>query len=189
MHTNTMRRFTRWLRSLPALVALNTTLVAVAVGVGSQVSMPQFEEAAASGVTRSPEFGEYSFRTHALHILRGNLRVVGVLLAGACTLGALTLFTLLWNAVVLGSGFTTLAGALPGAAGLLLRYVVLEFFAFILVASVAEHLSVMVLRCLAGDELPRLAADAATLAAALALLVIAALIEADVAIIVAASGM
>lgn len=117
---------------------------------------------------------------HTGHILRANLRVVGGMLADTCTLGGLGALTLLWNAFGLGYGLSTLGHVEPAVIPFVFRYVLIEFFAFVLVASVAEHLAGMVLRCLAANEPVRLKTPLIALATAVALLAVAAPIEADV---------
>ena len=169
---------------MPVLVAFNATLVALAVCVGwhaSSVRNAQFEVRPASLANDAAA----DMRRHALHILGGNLRVVATLLAGACTLGLLTLVDLLWNAFVLGFGLSALARGTPAAIPLVIRYVPLEFSAFVLAAGAAEHLSFMVLRCLAAGESPRFMPATIALVMALGMLVAAAIIEADVVRIVA----
>ncbi len=161
------------------LVAFNATLVSLAVCVGwhlSRVRHPQLEVRVAWAAHDTAG----DIRRHALHILRGNLRVVATLLAGACTLGLFTLLELLWNAVGLGFGLSTVARGTPEAIPLVIRYVPLEFSAFVLAASAAEHLSFMVLRCLAAGEAPRFTSVTVALAAAVGMLVAAAIIEANV---------
>ena len=106
-------------------------------------------------------------------------------MSGACTLGVLTTLTLVWNAFGLGYGVATLANAVPGAISLVLRYAPLEFAAFVLVASVAEHLVALVLRCLAANEPLPLRAATLTFVVALVLLVVGAAVEADVTRLVA----
>jgi len=176
-----MWRLARWSRSVPPLVVLNTGLVLRAVSIGWQLSdvrHGRFEVRAASAVR--PPAG--AAREHTARILAGNLRVVATLLAGVCTLGLLTLWTLLSNAFVLGFGFglSALARGVPEAIPLAARYVLLEFSAFVVAASVAEHLSFMVLRYLATGTQPRFKADLVGLATAVAMLVVAAIVEADV---------
>ena len=179
-----MWRFARWSRSMPVLVVFNATLVALAVCIGwhvSSVRNGQFEVRPESPAHDTAG----DVQRHALHILGGNLRVVATLLAGACTLGLLTLLNLLWNAFGLGFGLSTLARGTPAAIPLALRYVPLEFSAFVLAASAAEHLSFMVLRCLAAGESPRFRPATIALVMAAGMLVAAAMIEADVARLVA----
>ena len=165
---------------MPVLVALNATLVSLAVCGGwyaSSVRNAQFEVRPES-LANDPAV---DLRGHALHILGGNLRVVATLLAGVCTLGLFTLLDLLWNAFVLGFGLSALSRGTPAAIPLVIRYVPLEFSAFVLAAGAAEHLSFMVLRCLAAGENPRFTPATVALAIAIGMLVAAALIEADVA--------
>ena len=164
---------------MPVLVAFNTALVSLAVCVGwhaSSVRNGQFE----ARVDSATHDTAGDVRRHAVHILDGNLRVVATLLAGACTLGLCTLLVLLWNAFVLGFGLSALARGTPAAIPLAISYVPLEFSAFVLTASAAEHLSFMVLRCLASGEPPRFTSAAVALAVALGMLVAAAIIEANV---------
>jgi len=164
---------------MPLLVAYNAALVSLAVCVGwhaSSVRSPHFEVRLDRAAHDTPR----DIRRQTLHILGGNLRVVATLLAGACTLGLFTLLDLLWNAFVLGFGLSTLARGTPAAIPLAFRYVPLEFSALVLAASAAEHLSFMVLRCLAAGETPRFTSVGVALAVALGMLVAAAVIEADV---------
>ena len=169
---------------MPVLVAFNAGLVSLAVCAGwhaSSVRNGQFEVR----LDRAANDPAGDMRRHTLHILGGNLRVVATLLAGACTLGLFTLLELVWNAFVLGFGLSALARGTPVAIPLVIRYVPLEFSAFVLAAGAAEHLSFMVLRCLAAGETPRFTSSAVALAMALGMLVAAAIIEADVTRLVA----
>ena len=170
---------------MSVLVAVNAGLVLLTVGVGWHVST-----AGNTQITVRPDRPANDtaadMRRHALRILGGNLRVVATLLGGACTLGLFTLLELLWNAFGLGFGLSALARGTPAVLPLVIRYVPLEFSAFVLTASAAEHLSFMVLRCLATGGTPRFASAALTLAMALGMLVVAAIIEARVTQLVAA---
>ena len=169
---------------MPVIVAFNAGFVSLAVCAGwhaSNVRHGQFEVR----LDRATHEPAGDMRRHTLHILNGNLRVVATLFAGACTLGLFTLLVLGWNAFVLGFGLSALASGTPAAVPLVLRYVPLEFSAFVLVAGAAEHLSFMVLRCLAAGETPRFTSCAVALVLALGMLVAAAIIEADVARIAA----
>ena len=169
---------------MPVLVAVNATLVALAVCVGwhaSGVGNGQFEVRLDSAANDTAG----DTRRHTLYILGGNLRVVATLLAGACTLGLFTLLDLLWNAFVLGFGLSALTRGTPEAIPLVIRYVPFEFSAFVLTAGAAEHLSFTVLRCLAAGEPPRFTSAAIALVMALGMLVAAAIIEADVTRLVA----
>lgn len=179
-----MRRIAKWSRSLVSLVVLNAALVVAGVGAGS-LAFALNGEPAPQSQTVAPDLPGRTYSGHVSVILVGNLRVVSWLLSGACTLGVLTMLTLLWNAFGLGYGVAMLANAVPGAIPLVLRYAPLEFAAFVLVASVAEHLVLLVLRCLAANEPLRLRAPALTLVVALALLVVGAAVEADVAQLIA----
>jgi uncharacterized membrane protein SpoIIM required for sporulation len=179
-----MRRIARWSRSLVSLVVLNAALVAAGVGAGS-LAYALNGEPTPQGHTEVREPPGRTSSDHVSAILTGNLRVVGGLLSGACTLGVLTTLTLVWNAFGLGYGVAALANAVPGAIPLVLRYAPLEFAAFVLVASVAEHLVALVLRCLAANEPLRLRAATLTFVVALVLLVVGAVVEADVTRLVA----
>ena len=189
-------RCARWPRSIPVLVAHNAALVLLAVCVGWHASSARNLQLAVR-LDNAAHDTAGNIRRQALHILSGNLRVVAALLAGTCTLGAallagtctlglFTLLELLWNAVGLGIGLSALARGTPDAIPLVIRYVPLEFSAFVLAASAAEHLSFMVLRCLAAGEAPQFISVTAALAAALGMLVAAAIIEANVTQFVAA---
>ncbi len=184
-----MGRLARWSRSLPTLVLLNAALVSAAVGIGGQTGALSGDSVLTGVRTIRPVVVERTRWQHASHILRGNLGVVGGLLAGICTLGGLTVLTLLWNAYVLGHGLSVLGHATPEAVPLVLRYALLEFSSFVLVASVAEHLVGTVLRCLVASEPPQFAAGLLTLVVAIAMLTVAALIEADVAQLVAGASL
>jgi uncharacterized membrane protein SpoIIM required for sporulation len=174
-----MWRLARWSRSVPALVGLNTGLVLCAVSIGWQVSDARYSrfEVRPPSAVHAPAVAACE---HTARILAGNLRVMATLLAGVCTLGLLTLWTLLSNAFVLGFGLSALARGMPEAMPLAARYVLLEFSAFVVAASVAEHLSFTVLRYLAIGTPPRFKADLVGLATAVAMLVVAAIVEADV---------
>ena len=164
---------------MPVLVAFNTTLVLLAVTAGwhaSTVRNGQFEVSVLRATTDTAE----DMHEHTLHILDGNLRVVATLLAGTCTLGLFTLLDLSWNGFVLGFGLSGLARGTPAAIPLVIRYVPLEFSAFVLTASAAQHLSFTVLRCLASGEPPRFTSASVAIALALGMLAAAAVIEADV---------
>lgn len=176
-----MWRFAGWSRSLSTLVVLNTVLVSLAVGIGCAAGAADRHQISTAPTADTRSAPARTHWQHTSYILGGNLRVVAGMLAGICTLSGLTLFTLLWNAWALGRGLVVLVVTSPEALPLVLGYVVFEFSAFVLVASVAEHLTVGVLRCLAANEPLRLAADLLTLTAAVAVLGVAALVEADVA--------
>ncbi len=169
---------------MPVLVACNAALVSLAVCVGWHAASARHLQLEVQPDRATHDTAGNS-RRQALHILGGNLRVVATLLVGACTLGLFTLLELLWNAFGLGFGLSALARGSPEAIQLVIRYVPLEFSGFVLAASAAEHLSFMVLRCLAAGETPRFTPAAVALAVALGMLVAAAIIEADVTRLVA----
>lgn len=165
---------------MSALIVLNAGLVSLTVGIGwhiSSVRGDRFEAQLETAVHDTA--GDMSH--HAVQILTGNVRVVATLVGGACTLGLFTLLELLWNAFVLGFGLSALDRGTPEAMRLVIHYVPLEFSAFVLAASAAQHLSFTVLRCLAAGETPRFTPAMLGLVAALGLLVAAAILEADVA--------
>jgi len=166
------------------VVALNAGLVVLAVGVGwHSPSLRDGHVDVWTAGTADMRPGDTAW--HASQIFRGNVRVAATLLGGACTLGLSTLRELLWNAVVLGFGLSSLTRSSPEFLPRVLRYVLLEFAAFVLAASAGQHLSFMVLRCLAAGETPRFNTAMLALMAAVALLGIASVIEADVARLVA----
>ena len=169
---------------MSVLVAVNTGLVLFTVGIGWQVSTAGTTpvDVRSQGPVNDTAT---DMRRHTFRILGGNLQVVTSLLGGAATLGLFTLIELLWNAFGLGFGLSTLARGTPAALPLVIRYVPLEFSAFVLAASAADHLSFMVLRCLATGETPRFTSATLTLAMALGMLVAAAIIEATVVQLVA----
>ena len=169
---------------MPALVAHNAALVSLAVCVGWHASSVRNAQLDVRLDMAGPDSAE-NVRQQALAILSGNLRVVATLVAGACTLGLFTLLELLWISVGLGFGLSALARGTPDAIPLVIRYVPLEFLAFVLAARAAEHLSFMVLRCLASGEAPRFTAVTVTLAVAFGMLVVAAIVEAGVTQLVA----
>ncbi len=175
-----MRRLSRWFRSLSALVVLNAILVLVGVAIGCLAFAGERHRPSTGPGTSTGHATERTLLEHAGHILRVNLSVAGGMLAGVCTLGGLSALTLLWNAFGLGYGLLTLGHVEPAVIPLVFRYVLIEFFALVLVVSVAEHLGGMVLRCLAANEPVRLKTPLVALGAAVALLTVAALIEADV---------
>ena len=164
---------------MSVLVAVNAGLVLCTIGVGWYVSTAGNTQIEVRPDRPANETAP-DMRRHARRILSGNLRVVASLLGGACTLGLFTLLELLWNAFGLGFGLSALARGTPAAIPLVLRYVPLEFSAFVLTASAAEHLSFMVLRCLATGGTPRFTSATLALATALGMLCAAAIIEARV---------
>ena len=182
-----MRRFARWSRSLPVLLACNAALVSFVICVGWHAANARHARAEVR-LDQAARDTAGNIRRHVHHIVGGNLRVVATLLAGGCTLGLFTLVHLLWNAFTLGFGLSTLARGSPEAIPLALRYVPLEFSAFVLVASATEHLSFTVLRYLAASETPRFRPATIALAIALGMLVVAAFIEARVTQLVTAIG-
>ncbi len=159
------------------LLAVNVLLFGLAVCAGwfsAGVMGEQLHVRAPTEVTGD------RIRADAGYILRGNLRVAGTLLAGACTLGLFTLFGLLYNAFLLGYGLSALIRGAAEVVPFLVSYVPLEFAAFLLVATAAQHLSFGVVRCLATGESVPFRAGAASLVAAGVLLVVAAIVEASV---------
>ncbi|HJN44858.1 MAG TPA: stage II sporulation protein M [Vicinamibacterales bacterium] len=168
---------------MPALVTINTGVVVFAVCIGwhsSSVRHVRFDVRP----DRPDEVADTKprdTRAHATKIFGGNVRVVGGLLIGACTLGIETLRNLFWNAFVLGFGLSALMRSSPDLLPQVLRYVPLEFSAFVLAASAGHHLAFTVLRCLAAGETPRFSPSVVVLATALVMLIAAAVIEAGVA--------
>lgn len=175
-----MWRLNRWSRSWTALFVFNAVLVWFAFCVGWYSASLRGEQ-----LQVQPHPANERVRPHAAHILQGNLRVVAMLLVGVCTLGLFTLLELVSNAFVLGYGLSAVASGMPEAIPLVARYVPLEFSAFILAASVAEHLSFGLLRCLAVGEPMRLKPALVGLATVVTMLGIAAIVEADVTGVVA----
>jgi uncharacterized membrane protein SpoIIM required for sporulation len=114
----------------------------------------------------------------AAYIFAMNLRVVGSLVAGVCTLGLLTLAHLAWLGYSLGYGLSSLTRGTSGALILVLSYLPFEFLAFILSASAAQGTAYMIVRMLAGGQTAQPARAAAVLASALVLLAVGAGIEA-----------
>jgi uncharacterized membrane protein SpoIIM required for sporulation len=168
---------------MPALVTINTGVVVFAACVGwhsSSVRHVRFDlrpDRTDEVADRKPE----DTTAHAAKIFGGNVRVVGRLVIGACTLGIVTLRDLFWNAFVLGFGLSALLRTSPELLPLVLRYVPLEFSAFVLAASAGHHLAFAALRCLAAGETPRFNPSVVVAATALVMLIAAAVIEAGVA--------
>lgn len=159
------------------LVAVNIALLAAAIVVGWLVS-------ASRGAVVSPRElltgsgNEGRFLADAGYILTMNLRVIGTLLVGACTLGLLTLAQVAWLGYSLGYGLSALSRGGEGTIPLVLRYVPFEFLAFVLTASVAQGAVWMTIRCLTARERPKPAGTIVLLATAILLLVVAAALEA-----------
>jgi hypothetical protein len=118
----------------------------------------------------------YNYRT----ILGTNLAVVGVMLLGLCTLGAVSTITLCWNGCVLGFGLSSLFRANGAVVLWLLLYVPPEFTALALAAAASQALSIAVVRYLLYDKRPHLAPVWSLLVAAGVLLALAAAIEVHV---------
>jgi uncharacterized membrane protein SpoIIM required for sporulation len=132
--------------------------------------------------------GHEGFLGDAIQILTTNLRVVGILLAGACTLGVLTMAHLAWIGFWLGYGLSAIVRGSSGTMPLVLSYLPCEFLAFILTASVAQGAAWMTLRCLAARERVHPGGAVMLLASAVLLLTAAAALEAWVAPAVGALG-
>ncbi len=172
-----MGKLARWSRSWSVLLATNVLLFGLTVGAGWVSANLQGEQ-----LQVQPLAGVTGDRIHsdAAYILRSNLRVAAGMLAGACTLGLFSLFGLLYNGFVLGYGLSALTRGAAEVLPFLASYVPLEFLAFILVVTAAQHLSFGVVRCLATGEPVRPRAGVVSLVAAGALLVVAAVVEASV---------
>ena len=181
------RSTSRWFPSLRTLVAFNATIVWLAGGAGWCAAGASGARANVRPVQVAVHGGQT--RHDVRVILTGNLQVTRGLLAGSCTLGLSTMLELGRHSFVLGFGLSALTRSAPEIIPLLARYVPLEFSAFALAASAAEHLALTVLWCLAAGRTPRFTPMVATLAAALGMLIAAALIEADVARLVAGPRM
>ena len=172
-----MDKLDRWFRSWWALLAANVllfSLTACAGWVSAELRGEQLQVRPRARVTGD------RIHSDAAYILRGNLRVAAGMLAGACTLGLFSLVGLLYNGFVLGYGLSALARGASETLPFLVSYVPLEFLAFILVVTGAQHLSFGVVRCLATGAPVRPRAGVTGLAAAGALLVVAAVVEASV---------
>lgn len=172
-----MDRLDRWTRSWSALLAANTLLFGLTVCAGwvsadlrgEQLQVRPFADLTGDRIAAD-----------AAYILRGNLWVAAGMLAGACTLGLFSLFGLLYNGFVLGYGVSAMTRGAAETLPFLASYAPMEFLAFILVVTAAQHLSFGVVRCLAAGEPVRPRAAGVSLAAAGVLLVVAAVVEASV---------
>ncbi len=172
-----MRKLDGWYPSWSVLFAVNVLLFSFTVCGGWFSADRRAEQVQ----VRPPvEVTSDRIRSDAAHILRGNLRVAAGLLAGGCTLGLFTLVGLLYNAFLLGYGLSALTRGATEVVPFLASYVPLEFLAFILVATAAQHLSLGVALCLATGEPVRLKPGALSLVIGGALLVVAAVVEASV---------
>lgn len=170
----------RWSRSLPTLVALNAALTLAVICLGADLAGLQ-PAPPADRLTLVQRGGPCAPGSVIAHVLTGNLLVAGGLLAGACTLGAFTLALLLANGLMLGVGAVHLARDLPDMAPLLWRHVPLEFSALVTLAGVAEYIASGVFWSLAFRCPPRVVPGLVGLGVGCALLVAAAIAEADVA--------
>ena len=172
-----MGKLERWSRSWSVLLAANVLLfglTACAGWVSADLRGEQLQVHPLAGVTGD------RIHSDAAYILRGNLRVAAGMLAGACTLGLFSLVGLLYNGFLLGYGVSAMTRGAAEVLPFLASYVPLEFLAFILVVTAAQHLSFGVVRCLATGEPVRPRPDLVGLIAAGALLVVAAVVEASV---------
>ena len=172
-----MNRLARWSRSWSILLAVNVLLFNLTVCAGWFSADRRGEQLQVRPLV---EITGDRIHSDAAYILRGNLRVAAGLLAGGCTLGLLTLVGLLYNAFLLGYGLSALTRSTAEVLPFLASYVPLEFLAFILVATAAQHLSLGVARCLATGEPVRPRAAAVSLVGGGVLLVVAAIVEASV---------
>lgn len=161
---------------LPRLVAFNTGLLVAAIGAGWLVSASRGLVINPHGLPGSLDHGR--LLADAAYVFTMNLRVLGTLLAGACTLGLLTAGQLAWLGYSLGYGLSAISRGSRGTIPLVLRYLPFEFLAFILTASVAQGAAWMTVRCLAARETVQPARAAVLLAAAILLLAVAAAVEA-----------
>lgn len=172
-----MQRLDRWSRSWATLFAVNALLFGLTVCAG-WLSADHLGEQL--HVRPPAEVTGDRIHVDAANILGINLRVAAGLLAGGCTLGLFTLVGLLYNAFLLGYGLSALTRNAADVLPFLASYVPLEFLGFMLVATATQHLSLGVFRCLATGEPVRLKAGAVSLGGGVALLVVAAVVEASV---------
>ena len=172
-----MELLNRWSRSCSMLLATNVLLFSLAACAGWLSADRRGEQVQ---VRPSGDVTGDRIRSDAAYILRSNLRVAGVLLAGGCTLGLLTLVGLLYNAFYLGYGLSALTRGATEIVPFLASYVPLEFLALILIATATQHLSLGVFRGLAAGEPIQLSTGLVVLAIGGVLLVVAAVVEASV---------
>lgn len=161
---------------LRRLVLFNLALLLCAATVGWTVSSSRAVVAVPRALPLSETDGR--FIGDAVYVLTMNLRVVGTLLVGACTLGLLTVGQLVWLGFSLGHGLSALSRGPAGTIPLVMRYIPFEFLAFVLTASVAQRVAWMTVRSLAVRERVQPGGAAALLGVAILLLVLAAAVEA-----------
>ena len=161
------------------LVAVNAVVLAASLGAGWAVGAAS---AAANGgnVFQHTPGESRDALTDVTIILEGNLRVIATLLLGACTLGLLSVAVVAWNGFGLGVGLAALAHESPEVVYLLLRYLPLEFSAIVLASAASMSLSRWIVMVLTAMDGATLRPAAALLTSSLALIALAAVIEAGV---------
>jgi len=102
------------------------------------------------------------------------------LLSGICTFGTFTVVVLAWNGYLLGHGLAAIGRSTPELLPLMLRYVPLEFGAFVLIAAVSHYVTIHLARVLLGRSTRALGASAWATGLAVCLLVLGAWVEAHV---------
>lgn len=110
-------------------------------------------------------------------IVTNNLVVLLSLVAGACTLGVYTFMVLTWNGYFLGIGLASLSRTTSGVSPVEAPHLVMEFTAFLLVASAAHVLVFEIVGALSARHRVRVRGVAVALAFGVLLVLAAASFE------------
>lgn len=171
-----MKRFRLW--SLAELIALNCAVVAASAVVGWMVSTSRW---AAGHGSFQPEWrGSLAPLPLALRLGWANLQAVALILLGAVALGVYALAAIAANSYGVGVLFADLLHVYGAQGWLLLAYAPFEFLALAMAAAVSQRLSILIVRNLVFHEPLRARALLAALGGVVALVALAAVIEAHV---------
>jgi hypothetical protein len=179
--TRLPRPSTGWF-SLRRLVVLNGAVVVLSATTGAIVAQVTSAAWPTPLVSSFADGDDGRLGHDWWRIFSGNGSLAaGMVAGGALSLGAFSAVHLCWNGYILGHGLTSILHVSPEVITRLATYVPIEFLAFVLATAASQRLSVLVV-CASARRRPHdLASLAAALAASLALLAVAALVEADVA--------
>jgi uncharacterized membrane protein SpoIIM required for sporulation len=179
MHNSDTITSNRLRCSLRSVIGLNFALLVVAIGVGlltATISHATIDPASGlKPAAVSTLFGEFRF------IATWNLRVMGIIVLGVCTLGVFSAIEFAWLGFSFGMDVFTVAHSWPKVLGLFLCYAPIEVSAFCLAASASQFFSISVVRCLFLREPLRVRGAILTLTVAIAMLMVADFIEAHAA--------
>lgn len=166
---------------LPTLVAVNATVLALAVMAGAYTAHPVQQDAEPGRLVRS-EGAVFA------HVVVANGKVMALMLIGTVSLGVFSALVVTWNGFHLGAGLASLFETQPAVAWLVMRYVPIEFGGLALASAASMQMSYQIIRVLfAGRSASFVPALLAYLCAGV-LVLIAAVIEARVAVRIAEIG-